>query len=89
MTTYALDGISGSHVSRFFSGNGYGSTKKSTTAKKGEKTCVKKLENDHGCIVLSAKGPNNPQKISPVVVIDTVNTYFNRYKTRKRFSLWD
>ena len=55
--------------------------------KRGEKTCVKKLEKDHGCIPLSAKGPKSPQKISPVVVIDTVKIYFKRYRMRVCVSL--
>ena len=56
-------------------------------AKRGEKTCVKRLEIDHGCILLSANGPSNPQNIIPVVVMETVNTYFKIYRTRVRFAL--
>jgi hypothetical protein len=38
-------------------------------------------------MLLSANGPSNPQKIIPVVVMETVNTYFKIYRICVRFAL--
>ncbi len=65
------------------------STKKSAMEKRGERTCVNRLEKVYTeksyCF---ANGANNPQKTAPVMVIATVKINRNTYSVFCRFSLY-
>ena len=63
----------------FFKGMREGSKKKSAIAKRGEKTCVSRLQSTHGRYPSSAKGASRVQNTNPVIVIETVKIYFSRY----------